>query len=514
MPSDARPITLAIAALGGQGGGVLAGWVVDLAERAGYLAQYTSVPGVAQRTGATIYYLELFPAAQAVGGKEPVLALMPVPGDVDIVLASELMEAGRAVQRGFVTPDRTTLIASTHRVYAISEKSAMADGIADNSAVARIAREAARQSVLFDMAAAADATASMISAVMFGALAGSNALPIERAAFEETIRAGALAVEANLAGFTAGFERARAALEAGPQTMPVQEAEPRGAGGGPAAVAAALAQRIEAGFPAPCHDILRAGAARLTDYQDPDYASDYLDRVAEICALDTADHAFRLTKAVARHLALWMSYEDTIRVADLKTRASRFDSIRREVGAKEGQVVRIVDYVHPRIEEICDTLPPALARRILSSPGLKRILGRFLRTGRRVRTSSLSGFLLFSMLAGLKRWRRRTFRYDVERRRIADWLERIAATAPHDYDAAVEIAACQQLVKGYGDTHERGIRNYMTLMAVADQAGAGAPSGDLAPLLRRLREAALADEDGKALHAELDRLETQRDAAQ
>ena len=47
--------------MGGEGGGVLADWIVDLAEHGGYLAQATSVPGVAQRTGATIYYLELFP---------------------------------------------------------------------------------------------------------------------------------------------------------------------------------------------------------------------------------------------------------------------------------------------------------------------------------------------------------------------------------------------------------------------------------------------------------------------
>ena len=58
---EARAITIAILAMGGEGGGVLADWIVDLAEQAGYLAQLTSVPGVAQRTGATIYYLEIFP---------------------------------------------------------------------------------------------------------------------------------------------------------------------------------------------------------------------------------------------------------------------------------------------------------------------------------------------------------------------------------------------------------------------------------------------------------------------
>ncbi|HVQ04998.1 MAG TPA: indolepyruvate oxidoreductase, partial [Burkholderiaceae bacterium] len=53
-----RPITLLVCALGGEGGGVLAQWLVDVAIRAGHAAQSTSIPGVAQRTGATTYYLE------------------------------------------------------------------------------------------------------------------------------------------------------------------------------------------------------------------------------------------------------------------------------------------------------------------------------------------------------------------------------------------------------------------------------------------------------------------------
>src|ERR1700722_20766828 len=128
-----KAITIAILAMGGEGGGVLADWIVDLAEHSGYRAQTTSVPGVAQRTGSTMYYVELFPEeAIRAAGKEPVLALMPVPGELDIVLASELMEAGRAVQRGFVSPDRTTLIASTNRVYSMTEKTAMGDGRVDS----------------------------------------------------------------------------------------------------------------------------------------------------------------------------------------------------------------------------------------------------------------------------------------------------------------------------------------------------------------------------------------------
>ena len=119
--------------------------VIDLAEHNHYIAQLTSVPGVAQRTGATIYYLEIYPRAGIVDpAHEPVLALMPVPGDVDIVIASELMEAGRAIQRGLITPDRTTLIASTNRVFSMTEKVALADGRVD----AEIGRASCRERVL------------------------------------------------------------------------------------------------------------------------------------------------------------------------------------------------------------------------------------------------------------------------------------------------------------------------------------------------------------------------------
>src|SRR5271154_6749350 len=149
MRSDRSRLSIAIAALGGQGGGVLADWIVEIAERYGWLVQLTSVPGVAQRTGTTVYYLELCPrpAQEA----EPILALSPSPGDVDVVVAAELMEAGRAVVRGFVTPDRTTLVASSHRVYGITEKSALGDGIADANAILAALRSEARRVVCFDM---------------------------------------------------------------------------------------------------------------------------------------------------------------------------------------------------------------------------------------------------------------------------------------------------------------------------------------------------------------------------
>src|SRR5271156_2097796 len=199
-----RPIKLTIAALGGQGGGVLADWLIEIAEAEDFIAQSTSVPGVAQRTGATIYYLEFFPREDAPEGREPIMALMPNPGDVDIVVASEWMEAGRAINRGLVTQDRTTLIASTHRDYTIGEKIALGDGRASSRELFEIAAAAAAKLIGFDMVKVADAAGGRISAVILGSIAGAGVLPWGIEEYHHAIKESGVGVDASLAAFEAG----------------------------------------------------------------------------------------------------------------------------------------------------------------------------------------------------------------------------------------------------------------------------------------------------------------------
>ncbi len=553
MRSDGvQPLKIAILAMGGEGGGVLADWIVDLGEANGYLAQTTSVPGVAQRTGATIYYVELFPrpAAQA-RGAAPVLALMPLPGDVDVVLASELMEAGRAIDRGLVTPDRTTLIASTHRVYSIAEKIALGDGRVDDDSLLAHGASAARRFIRFDMARVAEASGSVISAVLFGALSAARVLPFGREQFEATIERGGVGVASSLRAFAAGFEAggapglaaagatASAASVAGSEAMsgvtPTAGAGSAAAhavseGASPEAsqaaglasasdaasdaaspsaalpadpVVATLLERIHAELPASVRSLAIEGVRRLIDYQDPDYAALYLDRLGALVARQpagsAADHGAndRLLAETARHLALWMSYEDTIRVADLKTRATRFDRVKTEVRAGDEQVLGIQEFMHPGIQEICETLPGRIGPWLANSGGVRRLVERLVARGRVVDTTSLRGFLMLWAVAGMRRWRRQTMRFAQEDGRIEAWLKRIAAAASRDPSLAVEIARCQRLVKGYSDTHARGLRNFNRLMAVVDQAGDRLS----ASTLRDLREAALADEQGRTLDA-------------
>ncbi len=208
------------------------------------------------------------------------------------------------------------------------------------------------------------------------------------------------------------------------------------------------------------------------------------------------DGSSRLLTETARGLALWMSYEDTIRVAELKTRASRFDRVAREVRVAPNQVLRVREFLHPRVEEIADTLPAPLGRALLAKTPLRGFVERMTRKGRIVETTSIGGFLLLRMVAGMRRWRRRTLRFAAEHSRIAEWLGRICEVVPRNYALAVAIAECQRLVKGYGDTHARGLRNFAAVMRAARELEERA---DGAEIVARLRDAALADEAGAAL---------------
>jgi indolepyruvate ferredoxin oxidoreductase beta subunit len=483
---SARPIKIAILAMGGEGGGVLADWIVDAAEAEGCYAQSTSVPGVAQRTGATIYYVEVLPVARDLA-RQPVFSLMPTPGDVDVVIASELMESARAVQRGIVTPDKTLLITSSNRVYAMPEKMAMGDGRASSEQFVETGRHAARRYVARDFAKLAEQCGSVVSATLFGALAAAGVMPWDRRAFEAAIERGGVGVAASLKAFAAGHD---AFLH---EPAPAQEAPaPRAA---PDARLEALLRRARSDLPAECADIIEAALARTADYQDLAYAGEYLDRLAPIAALDRrqGDGSWRLTRETGRYLALWMTYEDTARVAELKLRSSRFARVQREVRAAPGQLVQINEYFHPRVEEIADTAPAPLGRWLLSGGALRALLERLTREGRVVRTSSLTGFLMLYAVASCRSFRRKSLRYERETAGMHDWLARIVHAAGRDYALACEIAECQRLIKGYGDTHARGFASYQAILGAIDRSAAGAGA------VRELREAALADESGGKL---------------
>ncbi len=487
-----RPLTILIAALGGEGGGVLTDWIVAAAASQNFPVQSTSIPGVAQRTGATTYHIELVPAPRCASDPRPILALAPGVGDVDLVVASELMEAGRAIASGFVTPGRTTTIASTSRSYLVVEKMAMADGRYDQDRLVAAVEKNSQKSLLLDLEAIARESGAMINAVMLGSIAGAEALPIPAEAFETAIRADGKAVAANLRGFRAGYEAARRGSQL--------RAEPLKRSGAPRASLADLEREI-AEMPEAARAFMTEGVRRLAAYQDIDYARLYIDRLRPIRDADTnAAAGGQLLAATARQLAVRMSYEDVIRVAQAKIDPSRFARIARELGVKPEQTFTVTEFLKPGIDEFCSILPPTLARAVLSFAGRHPAFSGA-HWGMAVNTASISGYLRFKLLVALRRFRCKTFRFQEEQREIKAWLDLIARAAPLSAELAIEIAECARLIKGYGDTHKRGSGNYRV---IATQVIGPALAGNMPPrqavdAIASARTAALLDPEGETL---------------
>jgi indolepyruvate ferredoxin oxidoreductase beta subunit len=588
-----RPLSVAILALGGEGGGVLADWIVATAETAGFEAQTTSVAGVAQRTGATVYYLEMLPPGHDVDADDarprvretPVMSIFPTPGEVDVVIASELMESGRAVQRGFSTADRTTLITSTSRVYSIDEKIALSDGRVDDAKLIEGARRASRRLVADDFMALAEDAGSVISSSLLGALAGSEALPFGRADYEDAIKASGRGVEASLAAFAAGFEAARrqgedeanaaaqaGAAAAGPADPFADASAPAASGSAapatpgsasadsepielsvvPGGTAATLdsntaeidppaaipgSARARAGeehktkqererneiagrdpgslvgpalqdlaaqvadFPVGSRSMTLHGLVRTAVFQDHAYAERYLARVRRFADADQdADGEGELTREAARHIALWMAYQDTIQVAQQKIRRGRMQRIRDESKVRDNQLMEVREYLHPQIDEIVDTLPTWLGNPLSRSASFRRLVYITTNKGMVLNTSSVGGYTLLSIMARARPLRPRSVRFVREQEEIDRWTARALAVAPTDQALATEIVKLQHVLKGYGSTYEHGSESFALLMEAADKL---AGTDGAAARLAELHEAALADEDGTKLKAEL-----------
>lgn len=544
-----QPLSLLIGALGGEGGGVLSEWLTAIAHHAGYAAQSTSIPGVAQRTGATTYFFELYPVPTAqLGGRQPVFSLNPIPGRLDALVSSELLETARAVSNGLPSPDRTLIITSSSRTLTNAERMHLGDGRLDDAALITIVQSACRAHHLLDMHRIARENGTVVSAVMLGAIAGSGLLPFAKDDYIAIVRDSGRGAQASLAGFEAARQRVQQGRE---QAALAQQLVGE-------AVATTVVKTVSGvtpdsspdllnEFPVLSRDVLALGLARVVEYQDTVYGTLYLERmrcvhIAEASADASADstsakvgmredenhltknHAIdgalhdaahqnandiadgAITREVARWLALWMAYDDIVRVADLKSRAARRQRVRNEVRVAEGDVLKTYEYFKPGVPEIAALLPAPLADR------LKEANRRRLAEGRpawempvRLASHTILGTLLLRTLAAMKHLRRWSSRYVEEQALIDEWLGAVQEGAKQSRSLGFEIAQCGRLIKGYGSTNERGRDNLLHVIRhLAQPAFGSAP--ERASAIRRARDAALADDAGKALDKTLNEL--------
>jgi len=468
------PLRILIYALGGEGGGVLMNWVVAAARAAGRQVQATSVPGVAQRTGSTTYYIEI-----AEPGTTAVFNLVPMPGRVDVLVASELVEAGRALTSGYVSPHLTTLIASTSRTFTTAEKIAMGDGRYGSDRIIAAGEAMAKRADLRDFTALAETEGTYISAVLFGALAASGALPWPI----ETSRSVVDGV-ASLAGFDRATE-----IDTISEPKSAADFDTENASFSAAAETSGL------DFEGEARRVADLGHARCVDYMDADYGQLYLDRLAALPA--EASSLSRIE--AARRLALWMAYEDVARVAELKSRPERFAKLRGEARTEPGQIMQVTEYLKPRLEEVADILPLSLGRRLMARAEAGKSLP-FLGKGRYIRSNGPFGYRLMRFLAWTGRFRRRSYRFSEEQTQIDDWLSALTKAMPRSQNFAEALAELPRLRKGYSDTAQRGVRAYKMIMSeIVLPALEQGQEEAAAAYLRQAVAAAMADDTHDAL---------------
>jgi indolepyruvate ferredoxin oxidoreductase beta subunit len=334
--------------------------------------------------------------------------------------------------------------------------------------------------------------------VLLGAIAGSELLPFSRAAYEATIRQSPRGVDASLEGFARAFE-----MVGQTDVEHIAPAATRGASTAGDACAA-VPPRILDAFPPVLHDIVALGYARVMDYQDRDYATNYINRLGQVLTAEqaadaAAEQEFALTREVARWLALWMAFDDIVRVADLKSRASRLARVRGEVKAAPEELLRVYDFFKPGVPELAGLLPGPLARFLLSRDARRRKAGKPpLAFALKLPAHSVSGVMALRAVASLRWLRKRSLRFKREQAMIDQWLDGVLTGLRAGWQPGFEVAQCGRLIKGYGSTNDRGKENLLHVLEQVLPAGFSDVQA-LAGAIRKVRDSALADDTGKEL---------------
>ena len=465
-----EPIKIALLAVGGDGGSVFSNWCVNLAQNCGYFATSTSIAGVAQRTGSTIFYLELLPQIEIKKrGKAPVLSQMPVPGDVDIVIATEIVEIGRALNRGLISKN-TTVIFSSHRNLSISEKSSSADGIIDSKKIIEEVEKYTKNKVVYaNFKKIAKKNGSVISSSLLGALFASDALPFSKENFEKVIVAGKIGVESSLNSFREASdevknEKTNEEIDTGldkAKLSPIAHSSSN-------KEVQKFINRIKS-YDTSLHDITYLGVMNTANWHDHKWGNYYLDELEKIIKIDTKEKNFALSYNYAKYLSSALTYDDLIFVSSIKTSKKRLKEVRTEVNAKEHELVEVLDFLHPGLEEFCGFMPKGLGSRLSKSKKFKNFFTKYLDRDRRMKSTNLFNFLILYFVGTLKSWRFKSFRHFEEMENVNFWNIKIENILAVNYELAVLVVQSYRVKKGYGDTFHRSQSKFKILLDLADE---------------------------------------------
>ncbi|WKA29392.1 DUF6537 domain-containing protein [Bradyrhizobium roseum] len=205
------------------------------------------------------------------------------------------------------------------------------------------------------------------------------------------------------------------------------------------------------GLPEPVMAAASEAIHRLIDYQGPGYAHLYVTRLRRFIGKQGVDEAMLFD--IAQLMAARMSYEDPIRIAQLKL---------FELDGRPGASAGSVEVKKFRIEELIGALPAVIAEYLLDALDWagwsnKRISIRF-------STASWLGIRRLRIEAGLKRWRLFSVRYARERVWVERWLHMIDRSLTKQPQAAPAIIHTASMIEGYGDVYRQGMADWNAII--------------------------------------------------
>jgi len=205
------------------------------------------------------------------------------------------------------------------------------------------------------------------------------------------------------------------------------------------------------GLPEPVMAAASQAIHLLIDYQGPSYAHLYVSRLRRFVGKQGVDEA--MLTDIARLMAARMSYEDPIRIAQLKL---------FELDDRPGASVGSVDVKKFRIEELVGALPAAIAEYLLDALEWAGWLNK--RVSIRFSTASRFGIFRLRIEAGLRRWRLFSVRYARERIWVERWLHMIDRSLTKQPQAAPAIIQTASMIEGYGDVYRQGMADWNAII--------------------------------------------------
>lgn len=189
----------------------------------------------------------------------------------------------------------------------------------------------------------------------------------------------------------------------------------------------------------------------LIDYQGTGYAQLYVDRLRRFVGKNGVDDAM-LTE-IAQLMAARMSYEDLIRIAQLKLTG---------LADRSRTQPRSVDVRKFRLDELVGVLPAVIAEYLIDALEWAGWTHRNVKL--RFSTANWFGIFRLKIGAGLRRWRRYSVRYAKERVWVERWLHMIDRSLTKQPAAAFAIVQTATMIRGYGDVYRQGMADWNAII--------------------------------------------------